>query len=76
MLTKLPSLDSIPGELFKLDKNWRTLVLTTLFTAINASGKILDMCHEAIIVPIHKKSSYGLSADYYPVGLLSIPGKL
>lgn len=73
---KAPGSDLITSELIKKNADWWVPIITSLFTAIDNTGKIPKDWGLAIIVPIYKKGNTNLPSNYRPISLLNILSKL
>ena len=73
---KAPGPDLIIPEVLKADPEWWAPLLATLFTMVNKTGQIPVAWRNATIVPIYKKGCHLNPANYRPINLLSIIGKL
>ena len=68
--------DLIPPELLKLNPEWWAKPLAALFTRVDSTSQMPPSGLNAIIVPIYKKGDPKSPANYRPISLLSVVGKL
>ena len=73
---KSPGPDGLPSEIFQKFINYWAPLFASLFTKINSSGTFPPSWKEAIVVPIFKKGDPNSPANYRPISLLSVPGKI
>ena len=73
---KGPGSDLITSELNKKNSVWWVPIITSLFTAIDNTGRIPKDWGLAIIVPIYRKGNKDLPSNYRPISLLNILSKL
>uniref|UniRef100_A0A803TV69 ribonuclease H n=1 Tax=Anolis carolinensis TaxID=28377 RepID=A0A803TV69_ANOCA len=73
---KAPGPDQIAPEHLKSNISWWTAFLAPLFTHINRTALIPAPWSKSIIIPIYKKGDKNDPANYRPISLLSVVGKL
>lgn len=73
---KSPVADAIKAEWLKADQEWWAHLLYIIFDTVNRTGQIPANWRKAIIIPIYKKGDAKVPANFRPISLLSIPGKV